>query len=131
MMRLIGNVSTIPELPSPFAETALSYIDVGARGGPPTQWLKLSRQMKYLCFEPDTSEAEALRLNFAQNPQIHALVSECALGATSGSATLYLTHSRPCSSLLKPNAALLNMFAHRGLFEVEKELSIPIVSLDA
>ena len=131
MMRLIGNVSTIPELPSPFAETALSYIDVGARGGPPTQWLKLSRQMKYLCFEPDTSEAEALRLNFAQNPQIHALVSECALGATSGSATLYLTHSRPCSSLLKPNAALLDMFAHRGLFEVEKELSIPIVSLDA
>ena len=131
MMRLIGNVSTIPELPSPFAETPLSYIDVGARGGPPTQWLKLSLQMKYLCFEPDTSEAEALRLNFAQNPQIHALVSECALGATSGSATLYLTHSRPCSSLLKPNAALLDMFAHRGLFEVEKELSIPIVSLDA
>jgi len=131
MMRLIGNVSTMPELPSPFAETALSYIDVGARGGPPTQWLKLSRQMKYLCFEPDTSEAEALRLNFAQNPQIHALVSHCALGATSGSATLYLTHSRPCSSLLKPNAALLDMFAHRGLFEVEKELSIPIVSLDA
>lgn len=131
MMRLIGNVSTMPELPSPFAETALSFIDVGARGGPPAQWLKLSRQMNYLCFEPDQAEAEALRLNFVNNPQIHALVSECALGATSGSATIYLTHSRPCSSLLKPNAALLDMFPHRGLFQVEKELSIPIDSLDA
>ena len=92
MMRLIGNVSTIPELPSPFAETALSYIDVGARGGPPSHWLKLGQQMNYLCFEPDPAEAEALRLVFSRTPDFRGAVSECALGATSGSATLYLTH---------------------------------------
>ena len=87
--------------------------------------------MTYLCFEPDPSEAESLLMSFAKAPQLHALVSECALGAASGSATLYLTHSRPCSSLLKPNAALLDMFAHRNFFQVEKEISIPIVTLDS
>ena len=131
MMRLIGNVSTMPELPSPFAETALSYIDVGARGGPPTQWLKLSRQMNYLCFEPDHAEAEALRLVFSRTPNFRGVVSECALGATSASATLYLTHYRDCSSLLKPNSDLLNMFVHRDLFRVEQELSLQTGTLDA
>ena len=131
MMRFIGNVSTIPELPSPFAETALSYIDVGARGGPPSHWLKLGQQMNYLCFEPDPAEAEALRLVFSRTPDFRGAVSECALGATSASATLYLTHSRPCSSLLKPNSDLLNMFVHRDLFRVEQELSLQTGTLDA
>ena len=107
MMRLMGNIPAMAELPSPFAEASLSYIDIGARGGPPNNWLKLARQMNYLCFEPDPAEAEALRLVFNHTPDFRGVVSECALGATSGSATLYLTHSRPCSSLLKPNSDLL------------------------
>jgi protein O-GlcNAc transferase len=131
IMRWVGNISTITKLPSPFADVALSYIDIGARGGPPQHWLKLARQMTYLCFEPDPTEAELLRTTFSGNSQFQAIVSPCALGAASGTATLHLTHSRPCSSLLKPNAALLDMFAHGGLFEVEKELPIPIVTLDS
>ena len=130
-LKFCGNFSTLDKLPDPFSLATLSYVDIGARGGPPPHWLKLARQMNYLCFEPDPSEAESLRMSFAQAPQLHALVSECALGAACGSATLYLTHSRPCSSLLKPNAALLDMFAHRNLFQVEREISIPIVTLDS
>ena len=131
IMRWGGNFSTITKLPSPFADVALSYIDIGARGGPPQNWLKLARQMNYLCFEPDPIEAESLRTAFTENPQLQAIVSERALGAASGTATLYLTHSRPCSSLLKPNEALFNMFSLRNLLKVEKELSIPIVTLDS
>ena len=131
MMRLLGNISAMAKLPSPFAGTALSYIDIGARGGPPSHWQKLGQQMNYLCFEPDPAEAEALRLVFSQTPNFRGVVSECALGATSGSATLYLTHSRPCSSLLKPNSDLLNTFVHRDLFRVEQELSLQTGTLDA
>ena len=131
IMRLLGNISTMAELPSPFAEASLSYIDIGARGGPPNNWLKLARQMNYLCFEPDPVEAEALRLVFSRSPNFRGVVSECALGATSGSATLYLTHSRPCSSLLKPNSDLLNTCVHRDLFRVEQELSLQTGTLDA
>ena len=131
MMRLLGNISTMAELPSPFAEASLSYIDIGARGGPPNNWLKLGQQMNYLCFEPDPAEAEALRLVFNRTPDFRGVVSECALGATSGSATLYLTHYRDCSSLLKPNSDLLNMFVHRDLFRVEQELSLQTGTLDA
>ena len=130
-MRLMGNISAMAELPLPFSKTALSYIDIGARGGPPSNWLKLGQQMNYLCFEPDPAEAEALRLVFSQTPNFRGAVSECALGATSGSATLYLTHSRPCSSLLKPNSDLLNTFVHRDLFRVEQELSLQTGTLDA
>ena len=83
--------------------------------------------MNYLCFEPDQAEAEALRLNFVKNPQIHALVSECALGTTSGSATIYLTHSRPCSSLLKPNAALLDMFPIEASFKWKRSFQFQLV----
>jgi FkbM family methyltransferase len=131
MMRLLGNISALAELPLPFSKTALSYIDIGARGGPPSNWLKLGQQMNYLCFEPDPAEAEALRLVFSRTPNFRGVVSQCALGATSGSATLYLTHSRPCSSLLKPNSDLLNMFVHRDLFRVEQELSLQTGTLDA
>ena len=131
IMRLLGNIPAMAELPSPFAEASLSYIDIGARGGPPNNWLKLARQMNYLCFEPDPVEAEALRLVFSRSPNFRGVVSECALGATSGSATLYLTHSRPCSSLLKPNSDLLNTFVHRDLFQVEQELSLQTGTLDA
>ena len=131
MMRLLGNIPAMTELPLPFAKTALFYIDIGARGGPPSHWLKLARQMNDLCFEPDPAEAEALRLVFNRTPDFRGAVSECALGATSGSATLYLTHSRPCSSLLKPNSDLLNTFVHRDLFRVEQELSLQTGTLDA
>jgi FkbM family methyltransferase len=131
MMRLLGNISAMAELPLPFSKTALSYIDIGARGGPPSHWLKLGQQMNYLCFEPDPAEAEALRLVFSRTPNFRGVVSECALGATSGSATLYLTHYRDCSSLLEPNKELLSFFANSNLFQIERELAIEIVTLDS
>ena len=131
LMRLLGNTPELPLLPSPLLEQLVTYIDVGARGGPPRSWLKLTNQIEYVCFEPDEKEARELVVAFSKTNNFKATVSPKALGATGGSATLHLTKFRPSCSLLSPNTQLLRRFAVRDFFEVEETATVGIDSLDS
>jgi len=131
LMRSLGNTPKLPLLPSPWLEQRVTYVDVGARGGPPRSWLKLTNQIVYVCFEPDEEEARELKIAFSANDNFKATVSPNALGAKRGSATLNLTKFRPCSSLLYPNTEMLQRFALGNLFEVEQTASVAIDTLDS
>jgi FkbM family methyltransferase len=131
LMRLLGNTPGLPLLPSPWLEQRVTFVDVGARGGPPRSWLQLTDQIEYICFEPDAEEARDLKAAFSENRGFNASVSPKALGAIRGSATLNLTKFRPSSSLLPPNLDLLRRFAVREFFEVEETATVGIDSLDS
>lgn len=130
-MRFVGNTPNLPLLPSPWLKQRVAYVDVGARGGPPRSWLKLTNQIAYVCFEPDEEEARQLKVAFSANDNFKATVLPKALGAKQGAVTLNLTKFRPSSSLLNPNTEVLQRFAVRNFFEVEETTSVAVDTLDS
>lgn len=131
MMRLLGNLRTRAPLPPPWANVSLVYADIGARGGPPADWLKLSRHIDYVCFEPDPEESKALEVFFDQTAAFKGIVCRRALGAKRRAATLHLTSYRPSSSLLRPNEKVLRHLSVAEMFHVERTAEVEIGTLDA
>lgn len=129
-MRLFGNLPACPPLPSPWANVGLVYADIGARGGPPAEWLKLSKQIDYVCFEPDPEEVKRLELVFRKTKKFTGYVCRHALGANRKEATLHLTHFRPSSSLLQPNDELLCRLSVAEMFRVERCVEVEVRTLD-
>lgn len=130
LLRFLGNISQPPLLPLPWREEPVVFTDVGARGGPPAAWLRLSDEIQYLCFEPDPCEAQALREHFSKYSTKQISVIEAALGAQNGIGRLFLTKYRPSSSLLQPNHDFLNQLRVGNGFEVEDEVQINLTTLD-
>jgi FkbM family methyltransferase len=129
-MQLLGNFPKQHALPAPWCNQEVVFADVGARGGPPDNWLKLKGQIRYVCFEPDSEEAINIREHFQKTNDYQGIVLARALGAKVGAADLHLTRFRPSSSILEPNHQLLAKMKVGGLFEVEKKLPVQIVTLD-
>jgi FkbM family methyltransferase len=129
--RLLGNTPAFPPLPAPWSEQELVYADVGARGGPPSNWLRLTNQIDYICFEPDPVEAESLKRFFASRKEFKGLVITTALGSHKGSVNLNLTRLPAASSVLQPNHNLLRDFEIGSLLEVERQIEVAIDTLDS
>ena len=120
-LQLLGNFPKQHALPAPWCNQEVVFADVGARGGPPDNWLKLKGQIRYICFEPDSEEAINIRKHFQKTNDYQGIVLARALGAKVGAADLHLTRFRPSSSILEPNHQLLAQMKVGGLFEVEKK----------
>ena len=130
LMALVGNRKRAVPLPEFMRGIRISYIDIGARGGPPASWLSLSDCIEYVCFEPDQEEASQLADQFSTLGNFRATVVQKALGSSTGKATLHLTKFRPSSSLLRPRKSVIDTFATRRGFDVEATTPIPLSSLD-
>ncbi len=80
--------------------TSVSYLDVGARGGPIRAWAMAHRSgiADLFLVEPDAEEAIGLRSKWPR-----ATIVEAALGSSASSQTLYVTADPACSSLLEPD----------------------------
>lgn len=131
LVRMLANKPVFPPLPTPWSKQTLVYVDVGARGGPPSHWLKLTEQIDYICFEPDPLEAESLRRFFDSRGEFEALVIAKALGSHRGTVSLNLTRFPPASSVLQPNHSLLRNFEIHPLLETAHRVTVPIDTLDA
>jgi len=129
-MALVGNKKANEIIPEPWRNTTVCYVDVGARGGPPSGWLELARCVDYICFEPDPDEAGLLERNFKKQNSFHATVVQKALGASPGEAHLHLTKFRPSSSLLLPNKMVVESLAVGEGFQLEAVIPVKLTSLD-
>ena len=102
-------------------------LEVGSRGGPSFGFRTLARwgYLEIHGFEPDPEEAEKL----AQNSS-YEVIHPVALGKEKGERILYLTAHPGCSSLLKPEAKNFEGSTIHEWLRIEKECSVPVVSLD-
>jgi len=130
-LRTLGNLPAIPPLPPAWQSQSISFADVGARGGPPMNWLRMGCDVAYLCFEPDPEEALKIEREFSKTQAFRGIVHQKALGAKDGIETLRLTRFRPSSSLLEPNDDLLFKMADSEFYSVEQRIPVPITTLDS
>ena len=130
-LEIFGNQKKLPKLPIAWSSSKIVYADVGARGGPPQNWLRSGRDVVYVCFEPDPDEAKILEKDFTINDNYKAIVINKALGSETGTQTLHLTKFRPSSSILEPNHELLKNMADGDFYEVEKKIPVSITTLDS
>jgi FkbM family methyltransferase len=73
-------------------------IDGGAhKGGFVDAIRKIAPDAHFLCFEPDPTLATALRLKYADNPNVR--IVQAALGAAPEKASFHINQSRACNSL--------------------------------
>ena len=105
----------------------LSFIDVGARSGIPTNWEPFTKLMNVISFEPDRDEYNTLSKNKKDN---ETLINS-ALSSTDGTAIIYLTRERACSSLYRPNEKFLVQFPESDRFTVEKIEVVKASRLDS
>jgi len=110
------------------AEDPPVCVDIGASGGLPAEWRLLAPHSICVAFDPDTREFrvdDSSSSGWRRLVKLNRLVAEKPVDA----AAFFLTKSPFCSSSLRPDAAALAPWAFRELFEVQRTVSLPAVSL--
>jgi FkbM family methyltransferase len=106
----------------------IRLVDVGARGGIDPRWKPYYQQLEVLAFEPDPVECEALN---SKKHEYSIRFLPSALGAQDGEeATLLLTKSPGCSSLLKPNMELCSAYPYSSSMEVVNSIPLTLNRMD-
>jgi hypothetical protein len=105
-------------------------IDIGASGDLPQQWKLLAPFSICLAFDADARDfvvSESTNSGWKRLHKVNRLVSPNA----SGEVDFYLTQSPYCSSSLQPDKKALEPWAFASLFEVEQQVKLPAVDLQA
>ncbi|MHB8110095.1 MAG: hypothetical protein ACYDHW_08690 [Syntrophorhabdaceae bacterium] len=93
----------------------LVYFDIGARWRIEEPWNSFRDYIQLVCFEPDEAEYNSLK----NNKYGKDIVLPYALYDSARTPPLYLTKSRSCSSLYKPNPGFLNNYSDWQRFQIE------------
>ena len=102
----------------------LTYLDVGARGGPDPRLQRYRRFFRFTLVEPDPDEAAKLRAEGYD-------VCEDALGAEDGTAVLNLTRWPGSSSLLDPHSRWREYTnADHGFLEILSRPEVSVTTID-
>ena len=112
----VGLHSEIPQ------EEQICLIDVGAAGGLQSAWRARRGLIRPVAFEPNPKEAASIRAVFTSFSG--GLVIVRGLFSEDAAKTLYLTRVPGCSSVFRPNKALLSRYAIAPAFEVLGEIRI-------
>ncbi|MDE2199070.1 MAG: FkbM family methyltransferase [Rhodospirillales bacterium] len=122
-------ISLVVERPEELAEEdRICVVDVGAAGGLQGGWRARRNMIRPIAFEPNPTDAAAIR---AELESINGgMVIEQGLFSQDGERTLHITRLAGCSSVLRPNAALLARYAIAPAFDVVEERPIRCVRYD-
>ena len=102
-------------------------VDIGASGVPPKVWEPIARHSIYLGFDPDRRELhDGGAGQYARSIIVNKAVTSVH---DQTQVRFYLTKSPYCSSTLPPDAASLASYLFSDLFTVEREVSVPTVTL--
>lgn len=104
-------------------------VDIGASGGPPDIWKPIAPHAIYLGFDPDR-RATSFENQYGFNRSIihnRAVVDD----PRQTEATVHLTRSPFCSSLLPPDFDSLSNYIFAEWFDVVGQQTIPTQTLDA
>lgn len=108
----------------------LGFIDIGARGGVSEVVEPIAGATAVLGFEPNESEAQALRAAHAASPVYQSFEVRCAaVAGTTGSRDFYETARGVNSSLLRPSESFASRYQVPG-FAVENIASCQTDTLD-
>ena len=124
MRRFVPMLSEV--LPRP-----VNVLDVGARDGLQHPWDGLRPIIAPFLVEPDAEEARRLQESLQGDKGPPGGVLPYALWREAAGLTLHLTRSRGCSSVYRPNRAFLNEFPESERFDVEREVPVDAVTVDA
>ncbi len=113
-----------PEL----TESGLYLVDVGCSGKLDAKWQGLSSLLHYTGFDPDRTEIA--RLNSLPTRFKSNRFLPYAIAGQEGNATLYLTRSPFCNSLLRPRQEWLKRFSFHPLFHETGQTKVDCVTLD-
>jgi FkbM family methyltransferase len=105
-------------------------VDVGARWGITEPWIHFGDIVNVIGFEPDGAECKKLNAQ-ARKKDMFIKYLPVALLDGKKDATLNITKSPGCSSLLRPNKKILNQFPDAGRFDIVNETQIHTNSLDS
>ena len=117
--------SPAPMLP----DGRLCLVDVGGAGGVQDKWLQAADRVMPVLFEPNPEEAARLRDSIAG--QFGAsLVIESALANTVGRRSLNITRYWGCTSMRRPDPAVLSNYRIAPLFEVARTVEVDCTRYD-
>jgi FkbM family methyltransferase len=105
----------------------ITLVDIGASYGLPAQWGQFVNDELFnlILVEPDRMEAKKLQSQYPKAQMI-----PYALGNKNGQVDFNVSLSQSCSSVLKPNYAVLDRFPVKKYFEIIKTIPIDIYRLD-
>lgn len=124
-----------------FQAADLRILDVGARGGPFSEWAPLAPFTHLFVCEPDKEEAERINNDLlSQGSWNKVTIIPAAFGLSGREAILNITRYPGLSSLFEPNHALIAEYfpSHqnfkkesREAWEISEKRSVPLISLDS
>ena len=113
---------------SEIKEGGINFIDIGCSGNFDPKWNNILHLLNYTGFDPNKEECHRLSSLPSKFKNVRYL--PFAIGGSVGPATMYLTESKYCNSLLKPRTKWLKRFKFRNLFNLIGEEAVECVTLD-
>jgi len=109
-------------------------IDVGARGGASSEWMRIGKAISLIGFEPDEKECDKLN-NSKSKGKLKQIYYPYAIAGKEGIRNFYLTRRRTVSSLYKPIQAEWKKYGIIGSernrrAEVERVVKVDAITLD-
>jgi len=115
---------------APFIESVSPVMmDVGARGGLDEDFLAAAWATKAVGFEPDAAECQRLNSRPAY-PWREAKYLPTAIGKEFGSGTLQIPRNPVGASLLHHNEAMVPIFGHPELHQIQNSVPVSTTTLD-
>ncbi len=104
-------------------------VDVGASGKVHEAWLPFSKASMFVGFDPDSRDLDP---RLGGHFQSHRIVQKIVAGPEkSGTADFHLTAFPHCSSMLRPDAKVLDAWLFADLFKVERTVPVEVITLAA
>lgn len=104
-------------------------IDIGASGEIHEIWSKIAKYSICIAFDADTTDFEPIVSEDRAWKKLYSL-NRLILDQANKSSEFYLTKSPYCSSALHPDNEALKPWAFSPLFEVEKAINLPSITLN-
>jgi hypothetical protein len=112
-----------------FQEKPPVLIDIGASGEVYSAWKAIAKYSICIAFDADTRDFEVLEKNDRGYKKLF-MINRVVTAKAQNDTDFYLTHSPHCSSGLEPDTERLKPWAFRSLFDVEKKVKLPSITLD-
>jgi FkbM family methyltransferase len=127
MTRVFPNLPEDARLKS--TQDIFTLVDVGGLGGLEDEWLPHIKGIRAVLFEPNPPEAAMARAKIAKSPG--GLVIEKALSNRVERRRLHVTKSLGCTSLYKPDEAVLTAYSIAPAFRITHEIDVDCVRFDS
>jgi len=112
-----------------FQEKPPVLVDIGASGDIHAAWEIVAKYSICVAFDADARDFEVSEKNDCGYKKLFK-INRVVTAELQNETDFYLTHSPHCSSSLEPDTESLKPWAFRSLFDVDKRVKLPSITLD-